>query len=293
MTASLLALLALATAAHPAESRLQQLRYDPGAVIALHGCTGFQSTVAFAPGERIENIALGDAAVWQATPNKRADLLFLKPQAQAAHTNMTVITDRRRYAFELIARPGGACAKGQGLYELRFLYPDEPPPVLAAAPAEAPPPAPAESALPAPGARNSAYSFTGAALNVPSRAFDDGRSTYLSWAVGVDAPAIYRVAPDKTESLVNYTVKGDFVVVDGVAPAFVLRRGPSVAVLYNDAYQTPALDAAAPQPRPAAPARKPSFLARLFGARETPAPPPPPPRPQALQAQALSQETAR
>ena len=35
-----------------------------------------------------------------------------------------------------------------------------------------------------------------------------------------------------------------------MAPAFILRRGNAVAVLHNDAYQTPSLDSASPQPRP-------------------------------------------
>ena len=265
-----LALLAPAVAASPPpDTRLRTLAYDPAAVVAVHGCLGYQSTIAFALGERIETIALGDAGVWQATANKRADLLFLKPQARRAHTNMIVATDRRRYAFELSARADPACAAGQGLYELRFAYPDEPAPVAEAeaAPAPAPPP---EAPLPPPGARNTAYSFTGAAPNVPQRVFDDGRATYMHWTSGVAAPAVYALAADKGETLVNYTVKGDYLVVDGVAPGFVLRRGAAVAVLYNDAYQVPALDAAAPQPRVRAAAepangRRPWFLARLFG----------------------------
>lgn len=265
----LLALIATATAATPAfaDPRIRDLRFDPGAVTTLAGCPGFQSTIAFAPGERIENIAMGDANLWQATPNKRADLLFLKPVRVAAHTNMMVVTDRRRYSFELLTRPALACSAGQVVYDLRFTYPREPQPPapLAASPSVAAS-APPEDAIPAPAARNTAYTFTGAPGNVPVRAFDDGKSTWLKWADGAAAPAIYALGPDRSESMVNYVVKGDYVVVDGVMPRLVLRRGASVATLYNDAYQTPQLDSAAPQPRgkdEASADRKPARLAGL------------------------------
>lgn len=268
MQAALLAAasLAAATTAH-ADPRIRELAYNPKAVTTLSGCQGFQSTIAFAEGERIENIALGDSSLWQVTPNKRADLLFLKPVHPAARTNMMVVTDRRRYSFELTVRGGAACKAGQVVYDLRFAYPDEPkPPPIA----ETAPPASAVAAedAPPPAARNAAYTFTGASSNVPVRVFDDGKSTWLKWADGVAAPAIYALGPDKSEALVNYSVKGDYIVVDGVAPALVLRRGASVATLYNDAYQTPQLDQAAPQPRAAAEARpaKSGRLARLITA---------------------------
>lgn len=257
---------AIPQAALAGDPRIRQTAYDPQRVTTLQGCAGFQTTVAFAPGERIENVALGDAGLWEATPNKRADLLFLKPAVRHGRTNMMVVTDRRRYAFDLNAEDDAACRAGRITYELRFAYPADPPPAPAAPEAAAPPPPaqppplPADAELPAPAGRNTAYTFTGAAANVPVRAFDDGHATYLRWADGAAAPAVYALGPDRAETLVNFAVKGDYVVVDGVAPAFVLRRGSAVAVLYNDAYQQPKLDADAPRPRAA---RRP-LLARLF-----------------------------
>ena len=243
------------------DPRIRQAAYDPQRVTTVQGCVGFQTTVAFAPGERIENVALGDAGLWQATPNKRADLLFLKPSVRHGRTNMMVVTDRRRYAFDLTAEDDAACRAGRVTYELRFAYrPDPAPPPEAAAPTPIQLPPPAQDELPPPARRNTAYTYTGTAANVPARVFDDGHATYLRWADGAAAPAIYTLGPDRSETVVNYAVRGDYVVVDGVAPAFVLRRGPAVAVLYNDAYQQPKLDADAPQPR----AARRSLLARLF-----------------------------
>ncbi len=74
-----------------------QVGYDSHAVTTLHGGFGFQSTIAFAPGEQVENVALGDAALWRATPNKRADLLFLKPAThKRPHVQLGRIGGERR-----------------------------------------------------------------------------------------------------------------------------------------------------------------------------------------------------
>ncbi|HSZ51564.1 MAG TPA: TrbG/VirB9 family P-type conjugative transfer protein [Caulobacteraceae bacterium] len=274
LPAALLALTAVSHAAH-ADSPIRQIQYDPHAVVRVRGCLGFQLTVVFQDGERIENIALGDAKLWQATPNKRSDLLFLKPAVSGGLTNMMVVTDRRRYAFELSARDETACRADRVVYELQFAYPKdaEPLPALAAAePLALPPLPPPEEPLPAPAARNTAYSFTGVLANVPSTAFDDGRSTYLRWPEGVETPAIYALGPGKTETVLNYHAKGDYLVVDGVSPAYVLRRGSAVAVLYDDAYQQPKLDPDGPRPRAQAAAKR-RLLARLFPRDHAPANP--------------------
>jgi type IV secretion system protein VirB9 len=241
-----------------ADGRIRPVDYSDTAVVRLDGCFGFQTMIEFDPGERIENVGLGDAAQWLVSPNKRANMLFVKPAYRSSHSNMTVSTDRRRYSFELSAKPTAACAKGDVVYDLRFRYADQPVETAALAGA---PPAPAEPMIPAPEQRNLAYTFTGARDNVPMRVFDNGRATYFRWSEGMATPAVYAVAADRSETLVSFTSQGDWLVAGQIAPSFVLRSGNAVAVLHNDAYQTPALDAASPQPRPEPTARKPTRLA--------------------------------
>ncbi len=215
-------------------------------MVRLEGCFGFQTMVELGPDEHIENVGLGEAAQWLVTPNKRANMLFVKPAYRTSHSNMTVSTDRRTYAFDLIARDTEACRRGVVAYSLRFTYPDEPPaPALTAAASAEP-----EPVLPPPDQRNTAYTFSGSRDNIPARVFDNGRATYFRWSEGTTTPAVYAMGADKSETPVSFVGKGDYLVVDQVAPAFILRRGNAVAVLYNDAYQTPTLDGASPQPRP-------------------------------------------
>ena len=70
---------------------------------AFSASAGIQSTIEFAADERIENVAVGDSSAWQITPNRRASLLFVKPLTAHSRTNMTVVTDRRTYMFDLVA----------------------------------------------------------------------------------------------------------------------------------------------------------------------------------------------
>ncbi len=67
------------------DARLETHFYDPALIVVLNGRIDTQSTVQFAADERIENIAVGDSASWQVTPNKRASLLFVKPMKTPAH----------------------------------------------------------------------------------------------------------------------------------------------------------------------------------------------------------------
>lgn len=223
----------LACAAAPAQARdmrLTQRLYDPDEVVRIDGRIGVQATVAFAEDEHIENIAVGDAESWQITPNKRANLLFVKPLAATARTNMTVVTDRHTYYFDLVASPRAAAP----VYALRFTYPAEP--KRAPAPAVALTDAEREAlngdqAPVDPARLNFAWRKTGAARLLPARLYDDGQSTYAVWAADVPVPAILVTNEKGDEGPVNFAVRGDTIVIDGVPARIVLRVGRERAQL--------------------------------------------------------------
>lgn len=207
------------------DSRIQTVEYDPDQVVLLRGVLGYQLMLEFAPDERLENVSIGDSLAWQVTPNRKANLLFLKPLERAATTNMTVVTSQRRYAFDLRVAPRGV----QAPYVVRFEYP------LAAV---ALPEEPVARDL-EPQIVNRSYSIKGSPESSPARVFDDGRMTYFAWAPQASAPAIFAVSADGSESLVNYGVRGGYTVVEQLAPRFMLRNGKQVAVVTNQAYAAP------------------------------------------------------
>ena len=220
--------------AEPADPHIRTFGYSPDRVQRLTGFIGFQTMLEFGPDERIENVSIGDAMGWQVTPNKRANLLFLKPVDRAPVTNMTVVTDRRRYVFELAVAPAKASTV-DAAYVVRFRYPESARVAIAA---------PVVPVKPAPVVRNTAYSLQGAVALRPSNVFDDGAATYFAWPSQADLPAIYVVGVDGVEGLANAVVKDGYVVVDQLAPRFVLRSGKATATLVNAAYGGPSVETA-------------------------------------------------
>jgi type IV secretion system protein VirB9 len=243
-----LALMVTSAAVSAQDTRIVEKFYDAGKVVRIEGKTKVQATIQFAEDEHIENVAIGDSEAWQVTPNKRANLLFVKPLAATASTNMTVVTDRRTYLFDLVAS-----GSAKPLYVLKFTYPEEP---KAATPAMAGPGAPTAEELAAaesppvvtdPAELNFAWNGTGDRKLLPARTYDDGSATFLAWPAGSPVPAILIKDEKGTEGPVNFTVRGDVIVVDGVPREIVLRSGKQAATLLNAGPVRPAATPASPQ----------------------------------------------
>ncbi|WP_067734125.1 TrbG/VirB9 family P-type conjugative transfer protein [Novosphingobium naphthalenivorans] len=229
-------LLALAVPAQAEDSRLVDHAFSDNEVVRIDGKAGIQAAIEFGDGESIENVAVGDSQAWQITPNKRADLLFVKPLEGTARTNMTVVTNRHTYFFDLVASP-----KAKPLYMLRFTYKDEPreAPVPGAAMADL---NPAEQALatgdpmavPAdPASLNFAWKRSGSDKLLPARIYDDGNSTYLVWPEKSSVPAILVENEKGEEGPVNYAVHDSTIVLPDVPGKIILRSGKASAVLEN------------------------------------------------------------
>lgn len=223
--------------ASPPDPRIRTVFYDPDRVVRIDAFYGYQLMVQFAADERIQNVAIGEGAAWQVTPNKAANLLFIKPSDPAPATNMTVVTDRRSYLFELRAHGSGSERALGPIFVLRFAYP--PPPAVVVA--ETPPPKPPER-------RNTAYSYKGSRELLPSLVFDDGRFTYFQWPAETAAPAVFAVAEDGSESLVNSSWRDGFEAVEQIAPSFRLREGKTVTTVINEGWRPPDRGSEAPRP---------------------------------------------
>ena len=238
--------LALAAPARADDARLVERLYSPDEVVTIQGHTNVQATIRFEDDEHIENVAIGDSQKWQVTPNRRANLLFVKPLTERAATNMTVVTDKRTYLFDLVA----SSANRSPVYVLSFTYPEEPEEVQQAEAAEVEGPNPVELAAATdpyavvdPALLNHAWGKRGDRKLLPAAIYDDGNATFLTWPAGTPLPAILIKDHKGDEGPVNYAVRGDVIVVDGVPREIVLRSGEDSATLLN---QGPVRE---PQPR--------------------------------------------
>jgi type IV secretion system protein VirB9 len=211
-----------------ADPRIRTITYNGDAVVPLRGHLGYQMMIEFDPGERIENVSIGDSVAWQVVPNRKANLLFVKPVELGASTNMTVVSNVRRYSFALSAVEATGPNDPSLIFGLRFRYPAATGPKvidLAADPRAGGDPA----------ELNFAYTTKGSKKAAPDSVYDDGEFTYFQFSEGGETPAIFAIAPDGEESLVNSRTRGRSIVVDGVHPQFVLRYGRERTVLTNTA----------------------------------------------------------
>jgi type IV secretion system protein VirB9 len=193
----------------PGDPHVQSVEYDPEQVVSLRVASGFAVTIEFSPDERIENVAVGNSAEWQATPNRRADHLFIKPVAGAAATNMTVITDVRRYNFNLIPAYG---PEADLPFSVRFTYPGiDRAPDIAVEPV------------------TTRYKLSGNKALWPTAMSDDGQFTAIVWAPGTTMPAVYLINERGKEAIVNGTVRDGAYMIEGVASRYVFRLGKDSA----------------------------------------------------------------
>jgi len=250
------ALLSCTSAVAAPDKRIRTLDYNPDQIVQIMGKSGIQSTIEFAEDERIENVAVGDSAAWQITPNRRASLLFVKPLTARSRTNMTVVTDKRTYMFDLVAGDRWTAP----VYALKFSYPND----RKAAPAR-----PVQQAAVAPSPQQAAE-MTAAKLHfdwntkgngklLPARVFDDGASLYLAWNSETPLPGILTQSEDRKEGPVNYRMSGEYIVISPIPANLVLRYGSKYALLW------PSRRIVAPQQAPAAAA-----VSRMAAAPATP-----------------------
>lgn len=221
-------------AAPATDARLRTVLYSADEVYRLAGRIGYEIDVQFEAGERFVGAGVGDAAglAFMAADNH----LFIKPRAADVHTDLTVLTTRRIYHFDYETPARDSEAEPEdGVYAVRFSYP-----------ARALPEIPVTAAIPqgasvqselahADAARhhNTDYWYCGPHELQPLSAWDDGVQTHLHFAANAELPAVFVREADGSESLVNFHVVQDEIVVHRIAHRFVLRRGRLVGCVVN------------------------------------------------------------
>ena len=226
------------------DSRVRVADYNPAEVYKIRTFYGVSTHVQFAEGETMTDVALGDKDAWEVEPRKSH--LFIKPKAQKADTNLTVVTNKRVYQFALEVEPRNTrddrAWKDPGLvYSLSFRYPNEEAARLAAQSASAEVKA-ARNEIKAKLAaankvdENRDYWVAGSEEISPTAARDDGRFIYLTFSLNRDMPAVYAVDNEGNESLVNSNVEGNEIVVQRMVRKLVLRKGKAVACVVNKSF---------------------------------------------------------
>ena len=222
------------------DPRIRTVVYQRDDVIRLTGQACFQIDLEFAPDEHFIGLAAGDME--GITFETNANHLFLKPKAPRIVTNLTVLTDRRSYHLDYHTtahRPDPTDAAA--IYAVRFRYPEDELRELALAAQAHQQAERLASALSSPNpARNVDYVYCGPKTLRPDAASDDGLQTRLRFAAHNELPAIFVRGADGGESLVNFTVTGNDLVIHRIAHQFILRRGREVGCVVNRGFDAAA-----------------------------------------------------
>jgi len=218
-----------------ADNRIKTFTFSESDVYKLRGHYGYSTVIELSPRETIESVSIGDSEAWQIVRAGRPNILFIKPILDNAHTNMTLITNKRMYTFDLSARKAASHQAHNLAFRVKFIYASENDASLAKFSSSS-----SSSYDPFRGVEgdsfNFEYSYSGHKRLRPTKAFDDGVFTYLSFPKHENMPAVFEVQEDGSESLVNYNVKGKYLVISSIAKQFTLRDGNTATCIFNDSY---------------------------------------------------------
>lgn len=239
--------------ARPTSSHFKTFPYT-GEIIVVHAKVGRMLEIEFGKAETSIEFAMGDREAWNV--KTVGNVMFIKPKAMLADTNLRVITNRRKYWFDLVMTD----QLGIVPYHIDFKYPAE----LAAAPGLTPEQFAQQerraidtrlsSAMQAvitkaqPGrtgqgrqgsrALNGNYDFIGPDELLPMATYDNGEMTYIEFAPNNPMPVVFAVDQDGSESRVNFHVEKDIFIVHRTARRLLLRRGSTSACLINGSFRT-------------------------------------------------------
>ena len=211
------------------EERIKIINYVPNAVFRYIGHYYYQTIIEFSLDEEIQTITMGTKTPWQIVP--AGNRIFSKPIEEDATTNMTVITNKRMYFFEMHAKHADNINDPDLAFIVKFVYPSETnySSVKQVSSNSGP-------NLTQPELYNFEYKISGNATNIgPIQIFDDGRFTYFKFRErNAELPAIFLVNDDGSEAIINYRVENGYIVVERVAKKYTLRQGNDVICVFNE-----------------------------------------------------------
>jgi type IV secretion system protein VirB9 len=215
----------------PADHRVRTATYDADQVYRLHGVVGYQIDLEFESGESFVGLGAGDieGIAFFGQDNH----LFIKPKAAPVATNLTVLTNRRRYLIDYSAFADREIGDARLMYAIRFIYPTRESDQAARDASQRIDRALDGAALKA---SNVDYWYCGAPSLRPIAASDDGVHTRLRFAPTAELPAVFVRAADGSESLLNFSVDDGDLIIHRVAQRFILRRGRLTGCIVNQGY---------------------------------------------------------
>jgi type IV secretion system protein VirB9 len=221
------------------DSRIKTFIYSENEIYNLKFRIGYQSIIEFSLDEAIETISLGDPYPWKLTPLDRR--LFMKPVEPGVKTNMTVITNKRIYLFEIESDISSNIDNIDVIHVARFFYPtysydkiedkNYTPSSSRVGEISKEKKSSGNSDI------NTNYTFTGKVnSSTPIEIFDDKKRTYLRFKQGSDYSKIkVFILKTKTQRIpIRYKKTGDFIILDSVYSKLLIEYNGSKTEIFNE-----------------------------------------------------------
>ncbi len=210
------------------DSRIKTFIYSENEVFRLVVHYGYQTSIEFADGEEIQTISVGNNYAWQLTPVGRR--LFIKPLEENILTNMTILTNKRSYQFEVQSKLLSYTIDEELVYVVRFFFPDADfdktrPAIVSNETKEI---------IPAITPYNFNYSLTGPEAISPVKIFDDGVNTFFKFDDKLQVIPVISVKSEKGVLPLEPRKRGDYVIVNSIGKEFELTLNNNVVNVYNE-----------------------------------------------------------
>jgi P-type conjugative transfer protein VirB9 len=247
-----------------ADNRIQKVAFNQDDVVEITAAVGTATHIVLSEGESVLDVASGFSAGWEVSYARNnvylkpktvitggsgggarggsgggSGAIAMPPEPGIWDTNLAVTTNKYAYSFWLVLLSPDS--KRKPAFRVVFTYPeeekikarrqDERQKVKEKLDQEVIP-------------RNWNYTLQAgenSADIVPTQAWDDGRFTYLQFPGNREFPAVFYVAQDKGESLVDVHVDPkhpDILIIHRVARELVLRLSNQVVSIYNEDFDT-------------------------------------------------------
>lgn len=227
------------------DPRLVVFAYDPNALYPVNTTFNRFTHVQFEAGEKIVGSYINDETEWEQKVSVTGSDILVRPRIKGVQGSLSVITDKRRYQFDLLEISGCAgesryqrvsWSYAQGSYESGSYESSLTPPVGAAAGSGAQHPVapkgetkdaePGQSAAAFRVDRiNSAYEVEGDESLRPQTVMDDGQRTLIKFSSETRLrPVLFAVSPTGEAEAVEYHPSGSAFLVNRVFEHGALLR---------------------------------------------------------------------
>ena len=210
------------------DNRIKNVVYNPDNVTRINVAPGITSLIQFSASEYVNDdrggAALGDPTAWRV--NVRGNNVWLRPAAPEPDTNLTIITNKRTYLFNLVSVKDPNLAS----WSVRFTYPE-------------PKSTKKTSGKPCQGKiQNYRYFAKGDTAIMPIEVWDNGTFTCMSFKAGMELPVIFKKFPDNSEGLINSHIENEFIVIHEVNVEYRVRLGDLVVGIKTDKLESVGTD---------------------------------------------------